>query len=157
MLRRTAPAVSFSPSHRALMMRSSRPLLGNSVGYHERYKAAWDEMPWQLMFTSKKTHWEWEWKSRFQLGLRNDNCRTKAQWLNFYLMNFFCVMCFIDHGYIGFYLALFWAPPDHMNADNGRATAQKWGYDVWCADGKFVRPMFHLMPPMYTMKAEDLA
>ena len=158
MIRRTTPAVSFTTSHRALMLRSSRTLLGNEMNSTARVKAAWDEMPFNTWGFSNKQRFEWHWRCMFELGLR-DTCRnTKSRQI-------FLAMIAIAMGY--YVLNLIWPaywyrivflkwPDKFANPDAGRQDARNKGYDVWCADGKFVRPFFHLNAPMFTMRIEDL-
>ncbi len=156
MLRRTVPAVSFTTSHRALMYRANRPLLGKDLNSIERFKIAWDEMPLTMMGMSRKEQNAWHWKAMYQLGLRDVNRLTKGRvifnWIYFVLfaylgINTFC-MSFI------YMPALGW--PEHFKRENAREYARAHGGDVWAADGKFVRPYFHINPPMLTMTTDEL-
>ena len=157
MIRRTPPAVSFTPSHRALMMRSSKPLLGgHDMSGLERFKESWDEMPMHKFGWSRKEVWTWHWRCMYDLGLRDNNWNTKSRIYGFWI--FFPMACYLVLFTVGIQLAyLYNGVPEYMNKDNGPRNVKAWfGKEVWCADGKFSTPYFHIAPPMFTMKQEDL-
>jgi hypothetical protein len=156
MLRRTVPAVSFTTSHRALMYRANRPLLGKDLNSIERFKAAWDETPATLLGCSRKEQMEWQWKAMYQLGLRDVNRWTKLR----SVFNWIFLFLFAYAGANTFGMAFVVFPaiglPDHFKRENAREYARAHGGDVWAADGKFVRPYFHINPPMLTMTTDEL-
>ena len=158
MLKSTKPAVSFTTSHMALMMRSSRPVFGKDMHSRARYQAAWDEMPLGGLFMSRKDIWAWDWKCRYELGLGDGWRTTKIKNVMYYSLPFICTMCFYGYPWAGLYHALFQEMLPHMNRDNGvKYSKENYGRDVWCADGKFVQPWVHINPPMFTMTTEELA
>ncbi|KEG12622.1 cytochrome c oxidase VIII (COX VIII) [Trypanosoma grayi] len=157
MLRRTCPAVSFTTSHRALMLRTSRPLLGGDMHSLERFKAAWDETPIHLLGASRKEAFEWHWKCMYQLGLRDTTRMTKLRVvMNWGALFSFLYLTYISVFYASFYHVYFEDWPEEFKRENARAYAQSKGGDVWAADGKFIRPYFHINPPMFTMTSDDL-
>lgn len=123
----------------------------------DRFKAAWDDLPMHMMGFSHKECYEWYWRLMYQLGLRDCYRFTKIR----------CVlnwMCFFTYAYL-FYLSAFFGTfyhvafqdwPDYFKRENAREYALAHGADVWAGDGKFIRPYFHINPPMFTMTEEDL-
>ena len=157
MLRRTAPAVSFTTSHRALMYRSNRPLLGGDMGSIERFKAAWDETPLTLMGASRKEATEWHFKAMYQLGIRDvsrfSKVRSVTNWI------FAVILAYVGYNTIGitfFYYPAMGQWPEYGKRENAREYARAHGGDVWAADGKYIRPYFHINPPMFTMTTDEL-
>lgn len=158
MLRRTVPAVSFTTSHRALMIRASRPLLAADMTSTDRFRAAWDETPWTRIQMSKQELWDWDFKARYQLGLRDNVRLTKFGYVWFVLyFTLFVWLGVVELIWPSFYHAWYdvW-PAWLVSEEYNRKRAQAWGRDIWCADGKFSTPYFHLVAPMFTMKVEDL-
>jgi hypothetical protein len=160
MLRRTAPAVSFTTSHRALMYRANRPLLGKDMNSVERFKAAWDETPFTMLGMSRKEQNEWHWKAMYQLGLRDVNRWTKlrsiSNWIFLFLFAYVGSQTFFA---MFIYMPIVGGPsgmPDSWKREHSRESARARGSDVWAADGKFVRPYFHINPPMFTMTTDEL-
>jgi hypothetical protein len=157
MLRKTTPAVSFTTSHMALMLRTSRPVFGKDMHSSHRYKAAWDEMPLGGLFMSRKDIWAWDWKCRFELGLGDAFRTTKVKMVMFYCLWPIGTACAYGYIWPSFYHAIFQEVIPHMNRDNGvEYSKEAYGRDVWCADGKFVQPWVHINPPMFTMTTEEL-
>lgn len=157
MIRRTTPAVSFTPSHRALMMRASRPLLSAEMTSHERLSAAWNEIPFTLMGMSKAQVFEWHWRIRYDLGLRDMKSFSKSRLYTFYIAIASCAL--LAYRILTIPLWVFpynQAFPSYMLRDNSPEVARSYGQDVWCADGKFVTPYFHINPPMLTMTMDEL-
>lgn len=157
MLRRTAPAVSFTTSHRALMMKPSRALLSGDMHSVDRYKAAWDEIPMHMLGASRKEYFEWIWRCMYQLGLRDQYRFTKLRsvinWAGFFTgLYVFYNSMFFSSGYHIVYGD--W--PEYFKRENARDYAAAHGVDVWAADGKFIRPYFHLNAPMFTMTEDDI-
>jgi hypothetical protein len=158
MLRGTVPRVSFTTSHMALMLRASKPILGGH-GMHssDRYKAAWDELPLTTHTQSRAEQFAWDWKCRYELGLRDTYRNSKQTQIMLTLCWILMPICL--YGYAGpFWLYHVWfgeVMPQY-NRENGVAYSKQWGIDVWCADGKFVTPLFHINPPMFTMTIEEL-
>ncbi|KAG8344790.1 putative cytochrome c oxidase VIII (COX VIII) [Trypanosoma vivax] len=157
MIHRTTPAVSFTTSHRALMLRTNRPLLATDMHSVERYKEAWDELPFHLFGSSRKQAFEWHWKCMYQLGLRSTHHSTKLR----VVMNWCALFAFLYLGsatayYSSFYHIYYQDWPKEFKRENARSYAQSRGADVWAADGKFIRPYFHINPPMLTMTADDM-
>lgn len=157
MLRRTVPAVSFTTSHRALMMKPSRSLLSGDMHSSDRYKAAWDEIPMHMLGMSRKQSFEWAWRCMHQLGLRDQYRFTKARSVMMWAGGF----CFLYLGYLSFWFAgpyhVYYSDwPEHWKRENSRDYAVAHGSDVWAGDGKFIRPYFHLNPPMFTMTEDDI-
>jgi hypothetical protein len=150
--------VSFTTSHRALMLRSSRPLLGKEMNSSERCKASWDELPFTNYGFSHKQRMEWNQRMIYELGIRDVVRTSKIRYFGVAFM----VMCMLVVCKVGvyemyIYRFVFWKFPDHIgDIDLCRTNARNKGYDVWCSDGQFVRPFFHLNAPMFTMKIEDL-
>ncbi len=157
-MRRSVPVVSFTTSHRALMYKMSRPLLGKEMNSADRNKAAWDELPFSSWGFSNKQRVEWQQRYVYELGLRELPKVTKVR----YLVVLLWILCAMRAGYTliwqaYFYRVIFWKFPDHIqNAELARTEMRNKGYDVWCADGQYVRPFFHMNAPMFTMKVEDL-
>ena len=158
MLRSTVPRVSFTTSHMALMFRGSKPLLGGH-GMHseDRLKAAWDELPWTTFYMDRADAFAWDWKCRYELGLRDTYRTTKT---NIILLKCMWIMIIIQlYGWIwpfwGWY-AFMGEPYPQYNRENGEAYSKQYGVEVWCADGKFVTPFFHINPPMLTMTVDEL-
>ena len=157
MLKRTAPAVSFTTSHRALMMRSSRPLLGHDLTSTERVKAAWDEMPVWLFNKNRKESMAWDWKCRYELGIRDNFEATKGKY--WFIRGMFFLWIPLTVEFIGpqlYMAATGGLKPKRWSKEYGPTFAKKFGYEVFCADGKFVKPFFHICPPMFTMTADEL-
>lgn len=157
MLRRTIPAVSFTASHRALMMRPSRPLMGGDMHSTDRFKAAWDDIPLHMLGASHKQVFEWYWRAMYQLGLRDPYRLTKLRsminWAGFFS---FLYLTYISFFYASFYHVYMMDWPEHFKRENARDYAVSHGHDVWAGDGKFIRPYFHINPPMLTMTEEDI-
>ncbi len=157
-MRRSVPVVSFTTSHRALMYKMSQPLLGKEMNSQDRNKAAWDELPFSHWGFSNKQRFEWTYRMINELGLRDAPRSNKVR----YLVLLFSVVSAIRVGYTMvwegyFYRWVYWKYPAHIgDMEVGRTEARNKGYDVWCADGQYVRPFFHLNAPMFTMKVEDL-
>lgn len=157
MLRRTIPAVSFTVSHSALMMKPSRPLLGEDMHSSDRFKASWDEIPMTLLGASFKERYEWHWRCMYQLGLRDVYRFTKLRTV----MNWVALLVFLYIGYVSFFFAsvyhvyyMDW--PEQFKRENAREYALAHGGDVYAGDGKFIRPYFHINPPMFTMTVEEM-
>lgn len=157
MLRRTIPAVSFTASHSALMMRTTRPVLGEDMHSVDRYKAAWDEIPMHMLGASTKQNYEWKWRDMYQLGLRNPyrftKLRTVMNWVFIFVMGY---SAYKTVGFSSFYHVYYQDWPEHFKRENSREFALAHGGDVWAGDGKFIRPYFHINPPMFTMTADEV-
>jgi hypothetical protein len=157
MLRRTAPAVSFTTSHMALAYKSSRPLLGGDLTSGDLIKAAWDEMPFTNFHTSRKETWAWVWKAKYELGIRDYYRHTKARIITNYVLMFLILACFMEYQYALPIVIWTGKPPWYAQKENAVAySKRKYGADVWCADGKFVVPWMHINPPMLTMTVAEL-
>jgi hypothetical protein len=156
MLKRTAPAVSFTTSHQALALKSSRMLLGHDMTSVERHKAAWDEMPWTTFFWSRKDQWNWDWRCRYELGIRCNYFTSKAKSYMAWSMVPMALLCLWDMQWPIFVLIATDKPPAFMQRDHGEEYAKKFGKEVWGADGKFIKPYYHINPPMLTMTADEL-
>lgn len=157
MLRATTSRVSFTTSHTALMVRSSKPLLGSDVHSHMRAKGAWDEMPFCSWFMSRSEWWAWDWKCRYELGIRDLYKTQKWTYMLLYCMPVFMAINFYGLVFPPLYHVVYGEIVPWMNRDNGVEYSKRvYGFDVWCADGKFVQPFWHINPPMFTMKQEDL-
>lgn len=157
MLRRTNAAVSFATSQRALALTRSRPLLGGDMHSVDRFKAAWDDMPLHMIGYSLKQRYEWHWRMMYQLGLRDATRITKLR----VVMNWATLFAFLYFGYISFFYTTIYHVyyqdwPEHFKREHAREYALSHGADVWAGDGKFIRPYFHINPPMLTMTEEDL-
>ena len=156
MLRRTA--VSFTVSHRALMMKTSKPLLSSDMTSTERLAAAWDETPWSRIQMSRQESWDWDFKARYQLGIR-DNLRLTKVGAAFRIVFAICCFAWGIPEIIWPSLYHFWFdvwPEWLISEEYNRKRAQSWGKDIWCADGQFSTPFFHMVAPMLTCKVEDL-
>lgn len=157
MLKRTVPAVSFTTSHRALAIRSSRPLFGNEMNSTARFKAAWDELPMTGYGFSNKQRFEWARRQLYELGLRDQARSTKSRQVMLYVIGFMLVYLSMETSFWACYLVYYQTLPDRFKVPEvARQNARNMGVDVYCADGKFVRPYFHLNAPMFTMTVEDL-
>ncbi len=157
-MRRSVPAISFTTSHRALMLRNSRPLMGKEMNSQERCKAAWDELPFSNWGFSNKQRMEWLQRMCFELGLRDMPRSNKVRQI-FLAIWIIGALKLGYHFVWGAYLYryIYWKFPDYMiDPEVARTDARNKGYDVWCSDGQFVRPFFHLNAPMFTMRVEDL-
>lgn len=157
MIRRTAPAVSFTPSHRALMIRSSRPLLSGEMTSCERLRASWNEIPFTLWGLSKSENFAYHWRIRYDLGLRDMKTFSKLRLYWFYAAMIVCTaafwrICLLALWTFPYYQAF----PEYTTKEGAAEVAKSWGKDVWCADGKFVTPYFHINPPMLTMTMDEL-
>ncbi len=160
-MKRTVPAVSFTPSHRAFMFKMNKPLLGAAMHHRERYRAAWDDIPLNMWFDPDMTRtWNWDTKCRFQLGLRNDVWRTKLGIINYFVLQF--VMAY--HGFqlcfIPVYTAIYgmdsYDNDTLMGRKHGTEDGIRRGYKLFCADGKFAVPTYHMHPPQFTMTTDDM-
>ncbi|EPY37123.1 cytochrome c oxidase VIII (COX VIII) [Strigomonas culicis] len=157
MLRRTTPVVSFTTSHRALALRPSRTLLGGDMHSKDRYKAAWDDIPMHMLGWSRKRTFEWYWRATYQLGLRDTNRMTKLRSvINWAAAFSFLYVTYVSFFYSSIYHIYFEDWPEHFKRENARDYAVEHGGDVWAGDGKFIRPYFHINPPMLTMTEEDI-
>lgn len=157
MLRRTTPAVSFTASHRALMLRSNKPLLGHEMNSTERYKAAWDEIPLHTINWSRAEVFQWYWRCTYDLGLRDPAKFTKIRAMQTYGFGVFFILASIELMYPNFYyMPMYQTMPDYIKREGSEARGKAWGVDVIAPDGKFIKPYFHISPPMFTMKLEDL-
>jgi hypothetical protein len=158
MLRSTVPRVSFTTSHMALMLRTTAPLLGGH-GMHsiDRYKAAWDELPLTTFSMSRSEAFAWDWKCRYELGLRDTYRNSKMTYAMLYCL--WLLVPVLLYGYAwpfwGYHCWYGEVLPQY-NRENGPAYSKQFGVEVWCADGKFVTPMYHINPPMFTMTVEEL-
>eukprot|EP00009_Paramoeba_aestuarina_P005288 CAMPEP_0201521704 /NCGR_PEP_ID=MMETSP0161_2-20130828/15729_1 /ASSEMBLY_ACC=CAM_ASM_000251 /TAXON_ID=180227 /ORGANISM="Neoparamoeba aestuarina, Strain SoJaBio B1-5/56/2" /LENGTH=119 /DNA_ID=CAMNT_0047920387 /DNA_START=171 /DNA_END=530 /DNA_ORIENTATION=+ len=111
------------------------------------------------MFRPRYKEIEWHNYATFELGLRRVMYSTsKMRWI---MMNVaYCLMLLIlfDQCWQLVYHA--WTKngvPEQWSIEHGKEFSKKWhGIDVWCADGKFYRPFFHMFPPMYTMTVDEL-
>jgi len=160
-MKRTVPAVSFTTSHRALMIRLSKTMLSEDSHHHlhhrERFRAAWDDIPTFTLGYSNKQQWEHVWKMRYFFGLRASRYFSKGKSCLVPLLSLTSLYLFFRVPFYTFcYLPYYQTWPDFAKRENARAYAQSFGYDVWCPDGKFVRPYFHINAPMFTMTLEDL-
>ena len=158
MLRSTVPRVSFTTSHMALMLKTSKPILGGH-GMHsdDRHKAAWDEMPVTTVHMDRKDQFAYDWKCRYELGLRDLTSITKLQtvmvwvtWVLIFWMSYGLMWPFWG------YMAIWGGVPPQYSREHGVEYSKQFGVEVWCADGKFVTPFFHINPPMFTMTVEEL-
>lgn len=157
MLRRTCPAVSFTASHRALMLNRSRPLLSADMHSIDRFKAAWDDIPLHLLGASHKERFEWHWRMMYQLGLRDTYRSTKMRTvLNWATLFSFVYLLYGSVYYTTFYHVYYQDWPEEFKRENAREYALAHGGDVWAGDGKFIRPYFHINPPMLTITEEDI-
>lgn len=159
MLKRTNPAVSFSASHRALYLRSSRPILGGDLHSYDRFKIAWNEMPTTVFHWARKDIWNYDWRVRYEFGLRDDYMLTKCRSYFMYCVPIWAAGMFYAYYTPFFYLILYDKPPEYCNRENGPAHAKKYyGKEVFCADGKFrTSGLYHINPPMFTISAEEVA
>ena len=158
MLRSTVPRVSFTTSHMALMYKASKPILGGH-GMHsvDRYKAAWDEIPFTTLTMSRAEAFAWDWKCRYELGLRDTYRTTKLTTIVLYTMALLCPI--MIYGFVPpfwYYLAFKGEIPKQYSREYGPEYSKQFGVEVYCADGKFVVPFFHINPPMFTMTVEEL-
>ena len=155
-MRRTIPADSFAPSSINLMLNRSRPLLSAEMNSHQRLAAAWNDMPFGFSGKARHELVAWDDKCRYELGIKRIHYQTKGNWIMTSCGWFFALMCIIN--FISFpYRLAFFGLPEHLSREKGPAYAKAtYGVDVWCADGKFIRPHFHISPPMFTMTADEL-
>lgn len=157
MLKRTAPAVSFTASHRALMMRTNKPLLGHDMSSTERYKTAWDEIPLTTIGWSRTEMYTFYWRCMYDLGLRDVMRLTKTRHMLLYVMLGLTCVTFYRVLYPNFiYFPIYQTFPEHYKKEGAMEHAKAQGIEVYCADGKFLKPYFHMSPPMLTMTTEDL-
>ena len=157
MLRRTIPSVSFTASHRALAMRTNRPLLGSEMNSVERFKAAWDDLPMTSINMSCAEQFSWFMKWRLQLGIRDIYKTTKAKWALKWFTTVLTVGIIWPASYLNAFLRFpLFGPSEDMSKEKSLQLARAYGYDVWAGDGKFLRPYFHINPPLLTMTTEDL-
>ena len=155
-MHRTVPAVSFTTSHRALAMKSSRMLYGKDMTSTERIRAAWDEMPfWQMHMSIADRH-AWIWKERYELGLRDTNRNSKLKICMYYTLHVILWVNLFNWNYPLLHYIFKREWPSWMLRENSRAEAQRWGTDVYFADGKFTKPYFHINPPALTIKADEV-
>jgi hypothetical protein len=155
-MQRTVPAVSFTTSHRALAMKSSRMLFGKDMTSTERFRAAWNEMPWsQIMMSIPERH-AWVWKQTYELGLRDTNRNSKSKIIGLYIgqVCVFVSMYLVTQPVWRYVIDREW--PLHMQLGHERENARRWGADVYFADGKFQKPVFHINPPALTMTADEV-
>ncbi len=157
MLKRTCPAVSFSASHRALYLKSNRPLLGGNLVSTERYRIAWDEMPFTIFHWAQKDKSTWDWRCRYEFGLRDDYRLTKIRTFAMYCVPVWAAGNFYAFYYPFFYLIVTDKAPEYCSREGGPAHAWKYyGKKVWAADGKFLKPFYHINPPMMTITTEEV-
>eukprot|EP00744_Colponema_vietnamica_P004051 GILI01006107.1.p1 GENE.GILI01006107.1~~GILI01006107.1.p1 ORF type:complete len:167 (+),score=33.63 GILI01006107.1:30-503(+) len=157
MIRRTIPAVSFTPSHRALMIRVSKPLLSGEMNSNQRLRAAWNEIPFTTWFMSRAQVFEWHWRIRYDLGLRDMKTFTKARLYFSYVAYVACLLAVYKILSVNYYyFPVHQSFPEYMKRENSAEWAKAQGKEVWCADGKFVTPYFHINPPMLTMTMDEL-
>ena len=159
MYRLTRPSISFAASSILLKERLNHPVLSADMLTTDRLYAIWDDLPWTL--TGKSNHEKIEWIrfATYELGVRRYAYgTTKGFWLFMNLFWAVAIFCILDSGWLHLYYAYSGGQHlAHLSLDYGTEFTQKWhGIDVYCADGKFVRPFFHLFPPMYTMTLEDI-
>ncbi|KNH03637.1 cytochrome c oxidase VIII [Perkinsela sp. CCAP 1560/4] len=159
MLRTTRPAVSFSTSSVLLKQRIARPLFSVDMRSNDRLAAMWDDMPWTLAGQPRHRIFEWNNYITYELGMRRYMYGfSKLRWI---MMNVgYCAFIFVllDSGWMLTYHALTVnGVPEQHSVKYGTEFTKKWhGIDVYCADGKFIRPFFHMFPPKYTMTIEEL-
>jgi hypothetical protein len=155
-MQRTTPAISFTVSHRALMMKQNRPLLGAQAEYKVRMKACWDELPWTMQNMSIQQKWTYIWRCRFEFGVRNHGHFSKIRFVGVQVS---WIMGLLAIAYIfrplGYFL-IFQEFPWDCKRENSREVARQYGGDVIAGDGKFFRPFFHIHPPQFTMTTDDL-
>ena len=155
-MQRTVPAVSFTTSHRAHAMKSSRMLFGKEMKSPERFKAAWDEMPFSQIGMSMAERHAWLWKQRFELGLRDTHRNSKSKIIGMYVMTSLLTMGVFASSWPIYCYGVYRDWPYSMRRENSREYARRWGADVYYADGKFTKPVFHISPPMLTMTCDEL-
>ncbi len=158
MLKRTNPAVSFSASHRALYLRSTRPVLGGDLHSSDRFKAAWGDMPFTMINWATKDKWAYDWRVRYELGLRDDYMLTKCRSFLMYCVPIWAAGMFYAYYTPFIYLIIYDKPPEYLSREGGPKHAWEWyGKKVWCHDGKFRTGLYHINPPMFTISAEEVA
>jgi hypothetical protein len=142
----------------ALMLKTSRPILGGH-GMHseDRFKAAWDEMPLTTLNMSRKEAFAWDWKCRYELGLRDTLASTKINTIILWVMWALCPIMLYGFAW-PFYGHHVWYGETlpQYSREHGVEYSKQFGVEVYCADGKFVTPFFHINPPLFTMTVEEL-
>eukprot|EP00759_Apiculatamorpha_spiralis_P021009 PhF_6_TR2613/c1_g1_i1/m.4411 len=157
-MRRTIPAVSFHSSSINLMIKNSRPLLAADMNSIQRARASWNELPFWFVGKPKMDQFDWHNRTIWELGLRRIQQLTKTRWIAKNLGWSCALLAFLDWGHIVLTLPAsggVWI--NRHSREHGVEWAKKnFGAEVWCADGKFVRPHYHMTPPMFTMTVEEL-
>ena len=159
MYRLTRPAISFSASSILLKERLITPLLSSEMHSDDRLCAIWDDLPWTFVGQKPYKFIEWTNFTTYELGVRRHSYgSTKAHWIMMNLAWALLIFTFFEGGWLPAYYAFSGGVPlERHSVDYGTEFSQKWhGVDVYCADGKYVRPFFHIFPPMYTMTVDDL-
>ena len=159
MMKRTVPAISFHPSSINLMLRVSKPVLSAEMDSITRMQASWNELPFNFTGASKAEMVAWDDKRTYELGLRRVYYFTKQNWIMMNVTWFLAILLFSEFNYFPIWMAYYAGDgPTHLKRENGKEWTKKtYGIEVYCADGKFIRPHFHMTPPMFTMTADELA
>ena len=158
-MQRTAPAVSFTVSHRALAMRSNRALLGNNMTSWDRQKAAWSETPIHWAVLDFKGLREWVVRMTYELGLRDFERSNKFGCVMLYVLMTWSICASAEVGSVFWYHIIYRTWPEHSGRNGMAGTVEygkKHGRAVWYADGKFTKPLYHINPPYFTMTADEL-
>ena len=158
-MQRTVPAVSFTVSHRALAMRSSKTLLGGGMNSFEKMKASWAEMPlhWAVLdFQGFRT---WMIRMQYELGLRDFERSFKLNAIMMTALATWTVLAASEYWSVLLHAFIYREWPEHCgrgSIQGLREHGKKYGKEVWYADGKFTQPLFHINPPYFTMTADEL-
>eukprot|EP00008_Paramoeba_atlantica_P005436 CAMPEP_0201489934 /NCGR_PEP_ID=MMETSP0151_2-20130828/24268_1 /ASSEMBLY_ACC=CAM_ASM_000257 /TAXON_ID=200890 /ORGANISM="Paramoeba atlantica, Strain 621/1 / CCAP 1560/9" /LENGTH=130 /DNA_ID=CAMNT_0047875681 /DNA_START=175 /DNA_END=567 /DNA_ORIENTATION=- len=125
---------------------------------YERMYACYNDLPFTWLHKAPYEAVQWDDRRVYELGLVRWNYGTsKLVWIMMNFMWFLVVVLFVDLNYIVLYLPIFNRLPEHLDSTYGKEWSKKvYGAEVWAADGKFLRPFFHLTPPMYTMTVEEM-
>jgi hypothetical protein len=139
------------------MIKSSRPLLGgHGKTSVQLQREAWEETPLTMLTWSKKDAYKWELRRRHELGIRDTYSRSKLCYSGYAIATGIIIFGLTTYAYIPFLMIFTQKIPEYYNSENGVANAKRWGIDVWCADGKFLKAYFHINPPMLTITADEI-
>jgi hypothetical protein len=143
------------------MLKNTRPLLGADMTSVERYKAIWDEIPLTTINMSRKESYAYYMRALHSLGVRDALKLSKSRWaLRYVFLGSMLFLWPVSAGNYYYRAAIFGKetlPKEWTDIKAGQEAGKRLGNPVWAADGKFYRPYFHMAPPMFTMKQEDLA
>ena len=155
-MQRTTQRVSFTTSHRALALKTTKMVFGNDMTSTERFRAAWDEMPVAQVQMSYAERHAWVWKMRYELGLRDTHRDSKVKTVFSYVLAVLMCLNFFGWWWPVIEMIIWRQWPYEMRRENSREYARHFGSDVYFADGKFVKPVFHINPPALTMTADEI-